>query len=171
MPGSLGCAAKDHHRPAIEIIKAGVRNLGLEKISDQPCFNALQFANLYRLFDLVKFGASAAENDSVDGIFVQHLDQPLHRQPVQIQFSENLDRFIGRFKLELVSHLGGFLTCADQDKAPAVLRLGQFALGSQPHQFFLHKNQNETDAAKPDHHPARNHHLGQEQNQNQAESH
>ena len=98
-----------------------MRDLRLEKISNEPRLNAFQFANLKGLFDLIKFGATAAKDDTIDGILMQHFDQALHRHTVQIEFSQHFNRFLFGLFFEPLAHHGSFFPRANQDEPTAVL--------------------------------------------------
>ena len=89
LPGGIGRGAENQHRPAVKIIKAGVRNLRLEKIGDEPDFHALQFAGADGAFDLFKVVVAGVEDDAVDRMFVEEPRQFVHGFVVEVQFRED----------------------------------------------------------------------------------
>ena len=122
-PRGFGRGAENQQRAAEQLIEARARNLGGEKIGEEPDLDAFEFADPDDVFDLLKIGVLGVQNHAVGGMVVEHLDE-LRDRVGQVELGDDGDGFISP-PFEFLAHAGGFGFGADEDEAVFVLALGR----------------------------------------------
>ena len=144
---------KHQQRDAVKIVDSGAGDLGVEKIGGKPHLDALEFAGVDDLLDLVELGVAGVDEDDVGGVFVHLAQEAVDRFAVDVELQHDaVARVVG--VVDAAEHVLHFRRGAEQDDPCLRVGAGQASALPTKRAFLLGPGEYDAEHGKNQDHRA-----------------